>query len=63
MTLLVLGLLAGGLVGYLAAIHEEPVAQECHRKGCRRMPAGHGCNHAPQTDGSASGHFHEEDGT
>ena len=63
MTLLIISLLVGGFVGYLAAIHEEPEAQECPRKGCRRMPAGQGCNHAPRTDGSASGHFHEEDGT
>ena len=61
MTFLVLSLIVGGLVAYLATFQEEPAAQECHRKGCRRRPAGQGCNHTPRTDGSASGSFHEEE--
>ena len=40
---------------------EDAAGNGCGRKGCRRMPAGQGCNHQPRTDGPASGHFHEED--
>ena len=39
---------------------EDDAGSGCPRRGCRRMPAGQGCDHQPQTDGSASGPFNEE---
>jgi hypothetical protein len=61
MSVLVFCLMAGALVAYLATTnHDDAVGEECPRRGCRRRPAGQGCNHTPRTDGSASGSFHEE---
>jgi hypothetical protein len=54
-TLLVLA----GAAFYLGTIwttnKEGDAVNGCPRRGCRRMPAGQGCNHQPRTDGSASG--------
>lgn len=56
-TLLVLA----GAAFYLGTIWttntEADAVNGCPRRGCRRMPAGQGCNHQPRTDGPASGDF------
>ena len=57
-------LFLSGAAAYLATLaaidQEDDGGNGCPRRGCRRMPAGQGCNHQPQTDGSASGPFNEE---
>lgn len=54
-TLLVLA----GAAFYLGTVwttnKEDDAVDGCPRRGCRRMPAGQGCNHQPRTDGPASG--------
>ena len=57
-------LFIAGAAFYLGTIcgtnTEDDAGSGCPRRGCRRMPAGQGCDHQPQTDGSASGPFNEE---
>lgn len=36
---------------------EDRGPRSCPRRGCRREPAGQGCNHAPACDGSRAGQF------
>lgn len=52
-------LFISGAAFYLGTIcstnKEADEVTGCPRRGCRRRPAGQGCNHQPQTDGSASG--------
>jgi hypothetical protein len=58
--------LAGAAV-YLATLatlfthKDDACCTGCSRRGCRRMPAGQGCNHAPPADGSAARRFKKED--
>ena len=58
--------IAGGAfyLGTLASLFtntDDACCTGCSRRGCRRMPAGQGCNHVPPADGSAERHFHQED--
>lgn len=50
-------LFLAGAAFYLGTIwtKDDSGGTGCRRKGCGRRPAGIGCNHAPRTDGSASG--------
>jgi hypothetical protein len=58
--------LAGAAV-YLATLatlfthKDDDGCNGCSRRGCRRMPAGQGCDHRPPSDGSAERHFQQED--
>lgn len=46
----------------MAARHMDGDAQRsCQRRGCRRMPAGQGCNHTAAGDGVPPRTFHLED--
>jgi hypothetical protein len=47
----------GAAFAYLSILaHKDDAGcNGCRRRGCRRMPAGHGCNHKPRTEGSESG--------
>lgn len=40
---------------------EDRGPRSCPRRGCRREPAGQGCNHATACDGSRAGHFTPEE--
>lgn len=40
---------------------EDRGPRSCPRRGCRRMPAGQGCNHAAACEGPQARHFTPEE--
>jgi hypothetical protein len=59
-------LVLAGSAFYLATLFSMQTTDDacctgCSRRGCRRMPAGQGCDHRPPADGSAERHFQQEE--